>query len=125
MSRRNVRKPPIGLSTKPLLMPDSLPVDKLLGQLRESRTVAVLIDEYGGTAGVATVEDIVEEVVSEVRDEHDPHRRPDLIPVAPSAEGRPVWGAAGQRDRWARRQQHTSILMKMKTNLLYGAVHGP
>ncbi|MFE9368031.1 hemolysin family protein [Streptomyces sp. NPDC006978] len=83
------------LATAPLLVPDSLPVDRLLQQLRESRTMAVVIDEYGGTAGVATVEDIVEEVVGEVRDEHDPHEQPDLIPLEPSLDGRPVWEADG------------------------------
>ncbi|MDK1345143.1 hemolysin family protein [Streptomyces sp. 378] len=84
-----------GLATEPLLVPHSLPVDKLLGRLRVSRTMAVIIDEYGGTAGVATVEDIVEEVVGEVRDEHDPHEQPDLMAVAPSPDGRPVWEADG------------------------------
>ncbi len=83
------------LATEPLRVPHSLPVDKLLGRLRASRTMAVIIDEYGGTAVVATVEDIVEEAVGEVRDEHDPHQQPDLMPVAPSPDGRPVWEADG------------------------------
>ncbi|MFG2292762.1 hemolysin family protein [Streptomyces sp. NPDC048603] len=83
-----------GLMTKPLLVPHSLPVDTLLGRLRKARTMAVVIDEYGGTAGVATVEDIVEEVVGEVRDEHDPLEVPDLL-EAPSHEGRRVWQADG------------------------------
>ncbi|WP_236241880.1 hemolysin family protein [Streptomyces sp. CC228A] len=83
------------LATTPLLVPHSLPVDKLLGRLREARTMAVVIDEYGGTAGVATVEDIVEEVVGEVRDEHDPHETPDLAESEPAADGRRVWHADG------------------------------
>ncbi|MDI9884431.1 hemolysin family protein [Streptomyces sp. HNM0645] len=83
------------LATAPLLVPHSLPVDKLLGRLRRARTMAVIIDEYGGTAGVATVEDIVEEVVGEVRDEHDPHETPDLAPAEPALDGRPVWHADG------------------------------
>ncbi|MEU6314025.1 hemolysin family protein [Streptomyces sp. NPDC047014] len=82
------------LMTEPLLVPHSLPVDTLLGRLRRSRTMAVVIDEYGGTAGVATVEDIVEEVVGEVRDEHDPLEVPDLI-EAPEDNGRRVWEADG------------------------------
>ncbi|MFI5766904.1 hemolysin family protein [Streptomyces sp. NPDC051563] len=82
------------LMASPLLVPHSLPVDTLLGRLRRSRTMAVVIDEYGGTAGVATVEDIVEEVVGEVRDEHDPMEVPDLI-VAPEQDGRRVWEADG------------------------------
>ena len=64
------------LATEPLLVPDSLTADRLLERMRAKRTMAVVIDEYGGTAGVATVEDIVEEVVGEVRDEHDPRRDP-------------------------------------------------
>ncbi|MYT70044.1 MULTISPECIES: hemolysin family protein [unclassified Streptomyces] len=83
------------LATKPLLVPDSLPADRLLERLRETRTMAVVIDEYGGTAGVATMEDIVEEVVGEVRDEHDPVSAPDLRPADPGADGRSRWEAEG------------------------------
>ncbi|TPQ21892.1 hemolysin family protein [Streptomyces sporangiiformans] len=83
------------LATAPLLVPDSLPADRLLERMRESRTMAVIIDEYGGTAGLATVEDIVEEVVGEVRDEHDPVEVPDLLPAPVTQDGRAVWEADG------------------------------
>jgi CBS domain containing-hemolysin-like protein len=83
------------LTTEPLLVPDSLTADRLLERLREHRTMAVIIDEYGGTAGVATVEDIVEEVVGEVRDEHDPVEVPDLVPAPATGDGRAVWEADG------------------------------
>ncbi|BET48830.1 hemolysin family protein [Streptomyces tendae] len=83
------------LATAPLLVPDSLPADRLLERMRATRTMAVVIDEYGGTAGVATVEDIVEEVVGEVRDEHDPVEIPDLLPVPADPDGRAAWEADG------------------------------
>ncbi|WAX77198.1 hemolysin family protein [Streptomyces sp. KMM 9044] len=81
--------------TEPLLVPDSLTADRLLERLRATRTMAVVIDEYGGTAGVATVEDIVEEVVGEVRDEHDPLETPDLVPAPATGDGRAAWEADG------------------------------
>ncbi|MGW1887149.1 hemolysin family protein [Streptomyces sp. NPDC001970] len=83
------------LATDPLLVPDTLTADRLLERLRAHRTMAVIIDEYGGTAGVATVEDIVEEVVGEVRDEHDPAEAPDLLPAPPTPDGRATWEADG------------------------------
>lgn len=80
---------------EPLLVPESLTVDRLLDRLSGKRTMAVVIDEYGGTAGVATLEDIVEEVVGEVRDEHDPHETPDLAPAGTDAAGRALYSADG------------------------------
>ncbi|WP_089105476.1 hemolysin family protein [Streptomyces hyaluromycini] len=80
---------------EPLLVPESLTVDRLLDRLGGRRTMAVVIDEYGGTAGVATLEDIVEEVVGEVRDEHDPHETPDLAPAGADATGRSLYSADG------------------------------
>jgi CBS domain containing-hemolysin-like protein len=80
---------------EPMLVPESLTVDRLLDRLSGRRTMAVVIDEYGGTAGVATLEDIVEEVVGEVRDEHDPQETPDLAPAGADAEGRALFSADG------------------------------
>lgn len=83
------------LLREPLLVPESLTVDRLLDRLSGKQTMAVVIDEYGGTAGVATLEDIVEEVVGEVRDEHDPHETPDLAPAGTDASGRLLYSADG------------------------------
>ncbi|MEU3690730.1 hemolysin family protein [Streptomyces narbonensis] len=80
---------------EPLLVPETLTVDRLLDRLSGKQTMAVVIDEYGGTAGVVTLEDIVEEVVGEVRDEHDPHETPDLARAGEDADGRELWSADG------------------------------
>ncbi|MFE8941348.1 hemolysin family protein [Streptomyces sp. NPDC007872] len=87
---------PIGeMLREPLLVPETLTVDRLLDRLSGKQTMAVVIDEYGGTAGVVTLEDIVEEVVGEVRDEHDPHETPDLARAGEDADGRALWSADG------------------------------
>ncbi|TQF01718.1 HlyC/CorC family transporter [Kitasatospora acidiphila] len=83
------------LAGAPLLVPETLPAERLLEQLRHRQPMAIVIDEYGGTAGVATLEDIVEEIVGEVRDEHDPGETPDLLAIPPVA-GHPAWLADGR-----------------------------
>lgn len=92
---RRARFPLSEVMREPLLVPESLTVDRLLDRLSGKRTMAVVIDEYGGTAGVATLEDIVEEVVGEVRDEHDPHETPDLAPAGADDDGRTLYSADG------------------------------
>ncbi|MDX3113074.1 hemolysin family protein [Streptomyces scabiei] len=92
---RRPRVPVSEIMREPLLVPESLTVDRLLDRLSGKRTMAVVIDEYGGTAGVATLEDIVEEVVGEVRDEHDPHETPDLAAAGSDDDGRALYSADG------------------------------
>ena len=67
-------KPPplIDLIRQPLYVPQSMDVLDLLAEMRAKRThLAIVIDEYSGTEGLVTFEDLVEEIVGEVEDEHD------------------------------------------------------
>jgi CBS domain containing-hemolysin-like protein len=58
-------------------VPDSKPVNELLRQMQAQRNhVAIVIDEYGGTAGLVTIEDILEEIVGEITDEYDNEQPP-------------------------------------------------
>jgi CBS domain containing-hemolysin-like protein len=58
-------------------VPESKPVDELLREMQARRThMAIVIDEYGGTAGLVTIEDVLEEIVGEITDEYDVERPP-------------------------------------------------
>ncbi len=89
-----VRRPTTNVAAvarEPIFVPESLDLDGVLEALRKGGAdMAVVIDEYGGTDGVVTIEDLVEELVGEISDEHDveetttAHGLPDL--TAPGAE---------------------------------------
>lgn len=69
---RRANVPVTALMIDPVLVPETITLDPLLLLLRASGfQLAVVVDEYGGTSGVVTLEDVIEEIVGEVNDEHD------------------------------------------------------
>ncbi|HMG71376.1 MAG TPA: hemolysin family protein [Gemmatimonadaceae bacterium] len=65
---------------EPMYVPDSRPAERVLDDLRKTRAhMAVVLDEYGGTAGIVTMEDLVEEVIGDIADEYDFASRESIV----------------------------------------------
>ncbi|MBI4492381.1 MAG: HlyC/CorC family transporter [Chloroflexi bacterium] len=81
---QNPRAPVRTIMRPPLVVPESASVEDILAEMRRRRTqMAILIDEHGGTAGLVTMEDLLEEIVGEVQDEFErPHE-----PIRPQPDG--------------------------------------
>ncbi len=78
------------LMADPVLVPSSMELDPLLTELRKvGLQIAIVVDEFGSFDGIVTLEDLIEEIVGEVRDEHDPREDP----VREVGDG--IWGLSG------------------------------
>jgi CBS domain containing-hemolysin-like protein len=69
----------------PLFVPETKPLAELLKELQSRYHMAIVVDEYGGTAGLVTVEDLVEEIVGEISDEHEDGRAAERTPMGDGA----------------------------------------
>ncbi len=71
----------------PVLIPESMRLNVLLAEFRLTRNhMAVVMDEYGGVAGLITIEDVLEQIVGEIDDEHDDEEEPELMHQQPGGE---------------------------------------
>ncbi len=72
LTERNVKVDIRSLMRQPVFVPESARSDQVLRMLKNTQThIAIVIDEYGSTSGLVTLEDILEEIVGEIEDEHD------------------------------------------------------
>jgi CBS domain containing-hemolysin-like protein len=78
-----------GLIRQPRYVPSSMRIIDLLAEMRETRThLAIVLNEYSGTDGLVTIEDLVEEIVGDIEDEHDEEEDDLLVPL-----GDAIWSA--------------------------------
>jgi CBS domain containing-hemolysin-like protein len=86
------RRPLAQIMRRPVFIPETKAVDDLLEMFQQTRThIAIVLDEYGGVAGLVTIEDVLEEIVGEIVDEYDEEVIDDLQRV-----GEKTWLALGR-----------------------------
>ena len=93
-ARAKQPKPLKALLREPYFVPETVPTDVLLRNMQKEKThLAIVVDEYGGTSGLITMEDLLEEIVGNIYDEFDPTAKADITPI-----GNHVWRVRGTTD---------------------------
>ena len=83
LAARNEEVPLRQIMRKPYFVPETKPLDDLLREFKRRKVhIAIVLDEYGGTAGIATIEDLLEEIVGEIADEYDPDEPEEMRRVS-------------------------------------------
>jgi CBS domain containing-hemolysin-like protein len=99
-------------------VPETKPVEDLIREMRAERiNMAIVIDEFGGTSGLVTLEDLIEEIVGEIHDEHE-----IALPVFQGAEGRTL--IAGQAPIWQVNEKLGLELSETEQDTIGGFVFG-
>ncbi|MBL8165584.1 MAG: HlyC/CorC family transporter [Anaerolineae bacterium] len=85
LSSDQADKPIRELMRKPFFVPESKRADVLLKELRANKVhMALVVDEYGGTAGLVTIEDLIEEIIGDIQDEYDVHEEAEYTQLGPN-----------------------------------------
>ncbi|MDH7568843.1 MAG: hemolysin family protein [Armatimonadota bacterium] len=84
---RHTRRPDAAFNLRqlihePLFVPETLPIESLLNEFRRNRAqMAIVLDEFGGTAGLVTLKDVLDEVVGHIYEEHEQAAEPEMVPL--------------------------------------------
>ncbi|HKC85357.1 MAG TPA: hemolysin family protein [Blastocatellia bacterium] len=81
-------RPCVSIARSTYFVPETKPIDELLPEMQKAKTpMAIVINEYGGLAGLVTIEDLVEEIVGEIEDEDEPETGADEADIVEEADG--------------------------------------